>query len=57
MDIQYKENKEFSKQQIEELFVSVNWISGRYPERVVRGNAGTPLRVGQSAGALALPLI
>ena len=37
MDIQYKENKEFSKQQIEELFVSVNWISGRYPERVVRG--------------------
>ena len=37
MNIKYKEIKEFNRQEIEELFLSVNWISGRYPERVVKG--------------------
>ena len=36
MNITYKETKEFTKQEIEDLFLSVNWYSGRYPERVVK---------------------
>ncbi len=35
--IVYKNTKTFSKEQIEELFLSVNWDSGRYPERVAAG--------------------
>ncbi len=36
MEIGYKETKEFSAQDIERLFLSVNWESGRYPEKIVR---------------------
>ena len=36
MEITYKETKEFSTEDIERLFLSVNWESGRYPERIVR---------------------
>ena len=36
MDIKFKETKEFTKQQLEQLFLSVNWSSGKYPERLVR---------------------
>ncbi len=31
----YKEIKEFSKKELEELFLSVNWDSGKYPEKLV----------------------
>ena len=34
MDITYKFTKDFTEQQIEELFLSVNWLSGRYPHRL-----------------------
>ncbi|MGN1236239.1 MAG: GNAT family N-acetyltransferase, partial [Bacteroidaceae bacterium] len=34
MNITYKFTKEFTEQQIEELFLSVNWLSGRYPHRL-----------------------
>lgn len=37
MEIVYKETKEFSEQEIEELFLSVNWDSGKYPEKIVKG--------------------
>ena len=37
MNIKYKECRDFNPQQIQELFLSVNWISGQYPERVVKG--------------------
>lgn len=37
MNIKYKECRDFKPQQIQELFLSVNWISGQYPERVVKG--------------------
>lgn len=36
MDIKFKETKEFTKQQLEQLFLSVNWSSGKYPDRLVR---------------------
>ena len=37
MTIEYKETKDFTREQIEELFLSVNWVSGQYPDRVVKG--------------------
>ncbi len=30
----YKEIKEFSKKELEELLLSVNWDSGKYPEKL-----------------------
>lgn len=34
-DIQYKTIKDFSKEELEDLFLSVNWSSGSYPEKLV----------------------
>ena len=34
--ITYKETKTFTTEEIETLFLSVNWTSGKYPERVVK---------------------
>ncbi len=36
MSIQYRDTKEFSKEQLQRLFLSVNWESGHYPEKLVR---------------------
>lgn len=36
MDIKYTEEKVFTQGQIEELFLSVNWISGKYPDRLYK---------------------
>lgn len=36
MNIEYKQTKEFTAAGLERLFLSVNWESGRYPERLVR---------------------
>lgn len=35
--ITYKEEKIFDTEQIRRLFLSVNWESGKYPEKVVSG--------------------
>lgn len=35
--IRYKTGKEFDAEQIRDLFLSVNWDSGKYPEKIVRG--------------------
>lgn len=35
--IEYKEIKDFHSQQIQELFLSVHWQSGKYPEKIVKG--------------------
>ena len=35
--IEYKEIKEFSEGDVERLFLSVNWESGKYPGKIVRG--------------------
>lgn len=36
MKIEYKEIKEFSCEELEKLFLSVNWESGKYPEKLQR---------------------
>ena len=36
MEITYTEEKHFTQGQVEELFLSVGWMSGRYPERLYR---------------------
>ncbi len=37
MCIEYKETKVFEGKEIEHLFLSVGWMSGKYPQRVVKG--------------------
>ena len=34
--IEYKYTKEFTAAQLQRLFLSVNWESGRYPDKLVR---------------------
>lgn len=34
MEIEYKDTHEFSKKDLEELFLSVEWSSGHYPEKL-----------------------
>lgn len=34
MPIEYKDTKEFSASQLQRLFLSVNWESGNYPEKL-----------------------
>ncbi len=36
MNIDYKETKEITPEQLERLFLSVNWESGKYPEKLSR---------------------
>ena len=35
-NIEYKEIKTFGRDELERLFLSVEWSSGRYPERLVQ---------------------
>ena len=34
-DIQYKQTKEFSEKELKDLFLSANWSSGNYPDKLV----------------------
>ncbi len=34
MKIRYTEEKNFTKDQVQELFLSVDWVSGQYPDRL-----------------------
>ncbi|MDO5352708.1 MAG: GNAT family N-acetyltransferase [Succinatimonas sp.] len=45
MNISYTEKKCFSQDQIQELFLSVGWISGQYPDRLYKAlmNSSTVL--------------
>lgn len=36
MSIEYKDTKEFSASELQRLFLSVNWESGNYPEKLVK---------------------
>ncbi len=36
MEIKYSDTKDFDVKDIERLFLSVNWDSGKYPEKLVR---------------------
>ena len=35
MNIEYKEIKEFAAKELQDLFLSVNWSSGNYPDKLV----------------------
>ncbi|MGN1452211.1 MAG: GNAT family N-acetyltransferase [Eubacteriales bacterium] len=37
MNIEYRNTKSFSAEELQRLFLSVDWESGKYPERLVRG--------------------
>ena len=43
--LKYTEEKIFTQDQVQELFLSVNWISGKYPERLYKAlmNSSTVL--------------
>ena len=43
----YTEEKKFTKEQVQELFLSINWVSGNYPERLYMAlmNSSTVLTV------------
>lgn len=36
MEIRYTDKREFTEKQAEELFLSVNWASGKHPERLYK---------------------
>ena len=38
MDIKYTDKHDFNKNELEELFLSVNWSSGHYPEKLCIAN-------------------
>lgn len=40
-EIIYTEEKKFTKSEVEELFLSVGWVSGKYPERLYRALLGS----------------
>ena len=43
----YTEEKNFTKEQVQQLFLAVNWVSGKYPERLYKAlmNSSTVLTV------------
>ena len=45
--LKYTEEKIFTQEQVQQLFLSVNWISGNYPERLYKAlmNSSTVLTV------------
>lgn len=45
--LRYTEEKIFTQEQVQQLFLSVNWISGNYPERLYKAlmNSSTVLTV------------
>ncbi len=45
--LRYTEEKIFTQEQVQELFLSVNWVSGNYPERLYKAliNSSTVLTV------------
>lgn len=45
--LRYTEDKIFSEDQVQQLFLSVNWISGKYPKRLYQAlmNSSTVLTV------------
>ena len=52
----YTEEKKFTKEQVQQLFLSVNWISGKYPERLYKAlmNSSTVLTVWDEERLVAL---
>ncbi|MGI6094685.1 MAG: GNAT family N-acetyltransferase [Lachnospiraceae bacterium] len=42
MNIEYTEEKKFSVQDVQDLFLSVGWVSGRYPQRLYKALQNSP---------------
>lgn len=40
MEIKYSDTKTFAQEQLQDLFLSVNWSSGHYPEKLVKAMKG-----------------
>lgn len=36
MNIIFKDTKDFTQEQVEELFLSVHWLSGKYPQQLTK---------------------
>lgn len=36
MEITYRDTKDFTEKQVEQLFLSINWLSGKYPQRLMK---------------------
>ena len=53
---QYTEEKKFTKEQVQDLFLSVNWISGNYPDSLYKAlmNSSTVLTVWDSEKLIGL---
>lgn len=45
MNIEYKDLKDFTQKEIEELFLSVGWLSGKYPSRLIKALKSSSLVV------------
>ena len=43
MNVEYRDSQEFSSEQLQELFESVEWLVGKYPEKLIIAmkNSGT----------------
>lgn len=41
MNIEYTTEKKFTKEEIQELFLSVGWVSGQYPNRLYKALMGS----------------
>ena len=54
--LKYTEEKIFTQEQVQELFLFVNWISGNYPERLYKAlmNSSTVLTVWDDAKLVGL---
>ena len=54
--LKYTEEKIFTQEQVQGLFLSVNWISGNYPERLYKAlmNSSTVLTVWDDAKLVGL---
>lgn len=36
MNITYREDRKFDKSELEKLFLSVDWVSGKYPDKLLK---------------------
>lgn len=45
MEIEYRETKEFTERDVEGLFLSVGWLSGKYPTRLTQALKSSSLVV------------
>lgn len=57
MEITYSQDREFTKAELEELFLSAGWDSGRYPERLKRAMRGYSLVISARGGGKLTGLI